>query len=383
MQNEREYLAELIQKYQEGTVTEKEKEILTRWLIQLDADDYNLSEEELQIKQQLSLTALRDKLQPAVQAHKVHHLSVWIRAIAAMLFIAVSLYFYTKPQHQPDKIKTLVQNDLPPGGNKAVLTLSNGSKINLNAAGNGLLAEQGNISVQKSDKGKVTYTANNHSASSAAVKTQFNTITTPKGGQYQVVLPDGTKAWLNAASYITFPTVFNAAKRDVEIGGEVYFEVAKNKEKPFSVTCAGQKLTVLGTHFNINAYAEEALIRTTLLEGSVKISNGSDNVVLKPGQQSQIAPDSENKIQVSSATDLDEIIAWKNGFFQFNKADIRTIMNQIARWYNVDVEFSGKLPDAHYRGNISRNVNLSKVLKIMELSGIHFTIEGRKIIVKQ
>lgn len=380
MQNEREYLAELIQKYQEGTVTEKEKEVLTRWLIQLDADDYNLSEEELQTKQQLSLSALRDKLQPELQAPKVFHLSLWIRAVAAMLFVAVSLYFYIKPQHQPGKINTLVQNDLPPGSNKAVLTLSNGSKINLNAAGNGVLAEQGNTSVEKSGKGKVTYTANNNNA---IVKPVFNTITTPKGGQYQVVLPDGTKAWLNAASYIKFPTVFDAAKRDVEIGGEVYFEVAKNKEKPFSVTCAGQKLTVLGTHFNINAYAEEAVIKTTLLEGSVKISNGSDNVVLKPGQQSLISPDKESKIQVSSAIDLDEIIAWKNGFFQFNKADIRTIMNQIARWYNVDVEFSGKLPDAHYRGNISRNVNLSKVLKVMELSGIHFTIEGRKIIVKQ
>lgn len=380
MQNEREYLAELIQKYQEGTLTEKEKEVLTRWLIQLDADDYHLTENELQIKQQLSLTALRDKLQPELQAPKVFHLSLWIRAVAAMLFIAVSLYFYTKPQHQPGKINTLVKNDLPPGSNKAVLTLSNGSKINLNTAGNGVLAKQGNTSVEKSDKGKVTYTANNNNT---IVKPVFNTITTPKGGQYQVILPDGTKAWLNAASYITFPTVFDATKRDVEIGGEVYFEVAKNKKKPFSVTCAGQKLTVLGTHFNINAYAEEAVIKTTLLEGSVKISNGSDNVVLKPGQQSLITPNNESKIQVSSAIDLDEIIAWKNGFFQFNKADIRTIMNQIARWYNVDIEFSGKLPDAHYRGHISRNVNLSKVLKVMELSGIHFTIEGRKIIVKQ
>jgi transmembrane sensor len=380
MQNEREYLAALIQKYQEGTVTEKEKEILTRWLIQLDADDFDLTENELQIKQQLSLAALRDKLQPSVQAPKVLRLSLWIKAVAAMLVIAGGLYLYTKPQHKPAKTNTLVKNDLPPGTNKAVLTLSNGSKINLNAAGNGVLAKQGNISVEKYDKGKVTYTANNNNA---VVKPVFNTITTPKGGQYQVVLPDGTKAWLNAASYITFPTVFEAGKRDVEIGGEVYFEVAKNKEKPFSVTCAGQKLTVLGTHFNVNAYTEEAVIKTTLLEGSVKISNGADNVVLKPGQQSLITAGSENKIQVSSSVDLDEVVAWKNGFFQFNRADIRTIMNQISRWYNVDIEVSGKLPDGHYRGNISRNVNLSKVLKVMELSGIHFTIEGRKIIVKQ
>lgn len=380
MQNEREYLAALIQKYQEGTVTEKEKEILTRWLIQLDADDFDLTENELQIKQQLSLAALRDKLQPSVQTPKVLRLSLWIKAVAAMLVIAGGLYLYTKPQHKPAKTNTLVKNDLPPGTNKAVLTLSNGSKINLNAAGNGVLAKQGNISVEKYDKGKVTYTANNNNA---VVKPVFNTITTPKGGQYQVVLPDGTKAWLNAASYITFPTVFEAGKRDVEIGGEVYFEVAKNKEKPFSVTCAGQKLTVLGTHFNVNAYTEEAVTKTTLLEGSVKISNGADNVVLKPGQQSLITAGSENKIQVSSSVDLDEVVAWKNGFFQFNRADIRTIMNQISRWYNVDIEVSGKLPDGHYRGNISRNVNLSKVLKVMELSGIHFTIERRKIIVKQ
>lgn len=380
MQNEREYLAELIQKYQEGTVTEKEKEILTRWLIQLDADDFDFTENELQIKQQLSLTALREKLQPHIQAPKVFHLSLWIKAIAAMLVIAGGLYLYTKPQHKPGKINTLVKNDLPPGTNKAVLTLSNGSKINLDTAGNGILAKQGNISVEKYNKGKVTYTANNNNA---GVKPVFNTITTPKGGQYQVVLPDGTKAWLNAASYITFPTVFEGGKRDVEIGGEVYFEVAKNKEKPFSVTCAGQKLTVLGTHFNVNAYAEEAAVKTTLLEGSVKISNGADNVILKPGQQSLITTGSENKIQVFSTVDLDEVVAWKNGFFQFNRADIRTIMNQISRWYNVDVEISGKLPDGHYRGNISRNVNLSKVLKVMELSGIHFTIEGRKIIVKQ
>lgn len=381
MQNERKYLAELFQKYQNGTVTEKEKEILTRWLIQLDADDYNLSPNELQIKQQLSSNALRNKLQPDFPVARSIRFSPWLQAIAAMLFITIGLYFYIKPQNKPAFSHQIAKNDLPPGTNKAILTLSNGSKINLNAADNGVLAEQGNTSVKKSDEGRVTYTENN--APNTTAKPVFNTITTPKGGQYQVVLPDGTKAWLNAASSIIFPTVFEGSKRDVEIAGEVYFEVAKDKHKPFTVTCAGQKLTVLGTHFNVNAYAEEQTIKTTLLEGSVKITNGTHNVILKPGQQSLVIPGSENNIQVSSAIDTEEIIAWKNGYFQFNKADIKTIMNQIARWYDVEVEVSGKLPDAHYRGNISRNVNLSKVLKIMELSGIHFTVEGRKIIVKQ
>lgn len=381
MHEDKRYLATLFQKYLEGQVTEEEKKIIARWLVHLDLSGEPLTTAELQAKAELSRQALKERLAPdRIQTRSTFRFPFWLRSVAAVLLVGILIFFYRKQETSSVVPQQQVAKELLPGGSKAVLTLDDGSTINLTTVKNGELARQGNASVTKEEAGQVVYEAPGSNQQERSTL-HFNTISTPRAGQYQVVLPDGTKAWLNAASYIRFPTAFDGYERQVEVGGEVYFEVQKNKDKPFKVTCAGQTLTVLGTHFNVNAYPEEGVVKTTLLEGSVKISNGASDVVLKPGQQAALRA-GIHEILVSEAENPDEAIAWKNGFFQFEKADIRTIMNQISRWYDVDITFADHLPAQHYSGKISRNVNASKVLKVLELSGIHFNIEGRNIIVK-
>ena len=208
--------------------------------------------------------------------------------------------------------------------------------------------------------------------------TTYNTLSTPNGGQYQLILPDGSKVWLNASSSIHFPTVFKGNERDVTVTGEVYFEVAKNAAMPFKITVKDMEVQVLGTHFDIMAYDDENAMRTTLLEGSVKVTKGSVNRMLVPGQQSIIneLPD----IKVADA-DLEEVMAWKNGLFQFNGLDIQTVMRQISRWYDVDVVYEGKIPTGHFTGVVNRSNDISQVLKIMQAGGVRFKMDGRKLVV--
>ncbi|MEP6611631.1 MAG: FecR family protein [Mucilaginibacter sp.] len=301
-----------------------------------------------------------------------------IRAASILVFASIGLYLLYNhyPRHpQPIVNNKIYKNDVAPGGNKAILTLADGSKLVLNNSKNGPLATQAGIQVIKRDSllsYKVTAASNN--------KVSYNSIATPKGGQYQLVLADGTKVWLNSASSLRYPTSFTGKDRTVELTGEAYFEVAKNKNQPFNVKTTTQTVQVLGTHFNVNAYRDENTVKTTLLEGSVKVYSATGNVMISPGQQSALA--NNGSFVINKDLDTDEIIAWKNGVFQFNEADIQTIMRQIARWYDIDVEFKGAMPANTYHGKISRNSNVSQVLKILELSGINFTIEGRKISVK-
>jgi len=210
----------------------------------------------------------------------------------------------------------------------------------------------------------------------------FNTISTPVGGQYTVVLPDGSKVWLNAASSLKFPTAFTGTERRVELTGEGYFEVAKNKHMPFKVNFNREEVEVLGTHFNISAYPDEAVTRTTLLEGSVRISKNNIKKILVPGQQaiSSMQTGGFNIAEVNT----DEAIAWKNGLFLFHNENIRSIMKKIARWYNVDVNYQGSFTNQEYGGRISQSKNLSEILKNLELTGtIHFKIEGRRVTVME
>jgi len=311
---------------------------------------------------------------PSVQFYK----STLARAAAILVFASIGLYtVYNHYAARPQPIvnNRIKKNDVAPGGNKAILTLADGSKLVLNNSKNGALATQAGMQVIKQDsmlsyKGK----AATHG------QVSYNTIATPKGGQYQLILADGTKVWLNSASSLKYPTSFTGNDRTVELSGEAYFEVAKNKDQPFNVKTTTQTVQVLGTHFNVNAYADEKAVKTTLLEGSVKVFSANASVMIKPGQQSALAVN--GSFRINNDLDTDEIIAWKNGLFQFNEADIQTIMRQIARWYDIDVEFKGTMPVNTYHGKISRNSNVSQVLKILELSGINFTIEGRKITVK-
>jgi transmembrane sensor len=270
--------------------------------------------------------------------------------------------------------KRRFKNDVLPGGDKATLTLADGSTVVLDDAKNGTLAQQGSSKVIKVD-GKLMYDpANNNSK-----EIVYNTISTPNGGQYQLELPDGSLVWLNATSSIHFPTSFMGKERRVEVTGEAYFEVAKNRDMPFIVTVNGSEVQVLGTHFNVNAYSDEDNVKTTLLEGSVKFVSGTNINMLRPGQQSQLA--SNGLIKVVSNVDVDEVVAWKNGMFDFDNAAIETVMRQLSRWYDVEIEYKGKTDD-QFIAEMRRNIKLSDALKALELTGkVKFEIQGKKIIV--
>ncbi|EHQ24904.1 FecR family protein [Mucilaginibacter paludis] len=384
MQDERQYLEELFRKYQNGSVTDAEKDIIERWLSHLDVNEVPLSAEAFFQQEQRSKKALKESLliQPET---KVIRLPRWakVAAAAAMLIITASLYFYPRLKHSPEVAARYVKPDFPPGTNRAILTLANGSKINLTGVKNGVLARQGITAIQKTNNSEIIYTATDSKGSVNDTAPLLNTISTPIGGQYQVTLPDGTKVWLNAVSYIRFPASFDGDRRRVEIGGEVYFEVAKNPHKPFIVICAGQQITVLGTHFNVNAYPEENGIKTTLLEGSVKVSALNQNIFLKPGEQSLVAYPSSSQptaLLIPDA-DINEAVAWQKGMFYFKRTGIATIMRQAARWYDMDVHFEGPVPDKYITGKIRRNVNASEMLKMLEYTGVKFNIQGKKVIV--
>lgn len=302
-----------------------------------------------------------------------------IAAAAVICCLASGIYLLTekKTAHAPVVArKTTTKNHIVPGGNHAMLTLSNGATILLDNAKNGNLIEQGKTKVVKEDNGKLAY-YNNSDTNNKAI--EYNTISTPRGGQYEIKLSDGTHVWLNAASSLKFPTTFTGNNRRVELSGEAYFEVAKNKSMPFEVMVLQTKVTVLGTHFNINAYSDEKSINTTLLEGSVKFSAGSLEKLLLPGQQSVFT--SFSKPIIIQPVDVDQVIAWKNGFFEFDNTDLPTIMRQISRWYDVDISYETSDNKGRFGGGISRKLNLSEVLHLLETNGVHFKIEGRKIVV--
>ncbi len=272
------------------------------------------------------------------------------------------------------------KNNLPSGTNKAVLTLADGSTIVLDDAKNGALAQQGNTQVIKID-GKLDYNFNG----SASKEVLYNTISTPRGGQYRVELPDGSMVWLNAASSLRFPTAFSGKERRVEITGEAYFEVAPLTPKggqgkiPFTVKVNGAEVRVMGTRFDVMAYDDEAIVKTTLLEGSVKFVKNNISSMLSPGQQSQLSKD--GRVKIINDIDADKVIAWKNGIFNFQGADVGAVARQLSRWYDVDVVCNKKIDDLFY-AEIPRSTRLADVLKALELTGkVHFKIEGQRIVV--
>jgi ferric-dicitrate binding protein FerR (iron transport regulator) len=272
-------------------------------------------------------------------------------------------------------------NDAAPGGNKAILTLGDNSTIVLDSAGNGKLAQQGSSVVSKTKDGELKYEMGNPGS-----KITYNKLSTPRGGQYQLVLPDGSKVWLNSASSITFPTAFTGNERKVVITGEAYFEVAHlqlstGHKMPFKVEKGNVTIEVLGTHFNVNAYDDEDAIRTTLLEGKVKVVNGQKQAaILQPGEQALLAPDSA--LSINRSPDLDEVMAWKNGLFHFENADIKTVMRQLSRWYDIEVEYKGAVKNEPLIMEIPRNTNLSDVLKVIgSTAGLRLTFEGKKVTV--
>jgi len=386
---------DILEKIKNGTSTEEERAIIESWYLQIKQDiPLQLSEDEY--------TAALDNIQHRLPVHPAQNSKFYWTAAAASLILlcSIGLYFsgIRRNHQQINQQQTVL--DINPGKNKAILTLSDGSKVELDGKG-ALKKLSGNEKaiISTSSDGKLVYnaTALNVSGTDAGASLN-NMISTPRGGQYQVVLPDGTRVWLNAASSLRFPLVFKGSERKVVVTGEAYFEVAKvsgtqfqygkqvKRRVPFIVETEKQRIEVLGTHFNVNSYSDENSTNTTLLEGSVRVSalQASEGLVkelytLKPGQQSRLTA---RGIAVT-ATDTEEAIAWKNGSISFVNADIKTIMRQVSRWYNVDVKYQGDIPERIFTGSISRSSKLSELLKILEFSNIKFSIKGHQITVLQ
>lgn len=308
---------------------------------------------------------------------------LWMAAASVMIILIAGLsWFYFNSGRGNINSGHIVKNNTPehdiaPGGNKATLTLADGSTIVLDSAQNGMLTQQGNAKVVKLQDGKVAY--DQLAISNKQLAIQYNTITTPRGGQYQLTLADGSRVWLNAASSITFPTAFTGDTRDVNITGEAYFEVAHDASMPFHVRVNKMDVEVLGTHFNVNAYEDEGEIKTTLLRGSVKVHEGDNAVIISPGEQ---AVETGRSLDIKKGVNVDEVVAWKNGFFYFNKADVKTVMRQLSRWYDVDVIYKGVIPEREFEGEMQRDLKLSQVLKLLSQNKINFEINGKQLIVK-
>ena len=376
--NENEILA-LLKKYQEGTLSNEDKDKVDAWYLH-KASNSNLQLNEYELED--SYEYLKAKL-PLKQETKV--IRIWPRvAVAASIavMLGTGIFYFTKTKEQIPQVAEKPQ-EIAPGGNRGILTLSNGKQIVLaDISAKDTIAKEGEedeVTIKMGANGVITYIINPNTVASKADANLFNTLSTPTGGQYNIVLADGTKVYLNAVSSIKYPTQFNGDQRIVELDGEAYFEVAKNKNKPFIVKSGDQDIEVLGTHFNVHAYDNESVVKTTLLEGSVAVNYKNQKAILKPGQQSNVS-DKFNKITIKQV-DTEAAIAWKNGRFKFDNADLKTVMRQLERWYGIKVEYRGDVSDVRFNGGTFMNKNLSEVLKVLELSNIKFKVEGKTIIV--
>jgi transmembrane sensor len=369
---------ELSAKWLKGTITAEELELLERWYNQ-EPQGNILWEAGDADKEQLGDRLFYNINQVQKADAPVHMLNRTILYKVAAMLVAVlgGAWYYTTIVTTPKqngiaKSDTKLLGQRVANANKAILTLANGSTMVLDNTDDGLIAKQGNTRVNKTHDGELIY---NNEGTNEDTKVEFNMISTSSGGQYQISLPDGSKVWLNALTSLKFPTVFKGTERVVELTGEAYFEVAKNKSMPFKVKLAGNtSIEVLGTHFNIMAYANEGSIQATLLEGSINVQKNGLTKIMIPGQEASITD--EIKLQ---RVDADEAISWKNGLFSFDKSNIHTVMRQIERWYNVEVVYENKVPNYQITGYISRSSNLSEVIKILELSGLRIVPEGRKL----
>lgn len=394
--NHRREFLKLIQKYLNGESTEAELNFIKKYYAFFEKEEDVL--DSLSERERIEIESrLESSIMEAISTGAVHPVrSLWkplafVAAAMVLIALSIGLYFNAVPNKgiEAEPMEKEVATDISPGGNKAVLTLADGSTISLDDAKEGDLVEQGGMKITKTEDGLVTYTtlAKQHTKD---VHPQFNTISTPKGGQYRIVLPDGTTVWLNAASSLKYPTQFTGKERKVELIGEAYFEVSRKHSTegnniPFYVKTSVQTVEVLGTHFNVNAYSDEGSTNTTLLEGSVRIMAEVEgkvaSILLKPGEQIKV---NKNGIGVSTVN-VDNFIAWKNGLFQFQDSDIQSVMRQFSRWYNVDVEFEGEMPSIKLWGKVYRDVNASEALEILEYFGFSYRIvqagKSKKIII--
>jgi len=375
-------LQNLMHRYFNGTATSEEEEALMQWLsdskneaaVKAVMDD--VWKDRADMPEIYTEEQSRQLLQNILSV-KVKHTgrTIWWSAAAAVLLLVLAGSWWLRTANKPPIAQQSVK-DIGPGGNKATLTLANGAVIVLEDAKNGALSKQGAVTIIKLKSGQLAY---NNGKTQGNEPAALNTLATPRGGQYQVTLPDGTIVWLNSESSITFPTSFTGKNREVALKGEAYFEVAAKVKQPFMVKVNKMEVQVLGTSFNLMAYADEQTVKTTLVEGAVKVAEENKTVVLKPGQQAQT--DNNGEIKVVKA-DLDATIAWKNGLFTFNDATIEDVMRQLGRWYDMEIVYPEGIPQDHFRGEMFRNENMSSVLKILAASGVNFSVQGRRIVVK-
>lgn len=385
VQKPEERIIQLAQKWLDGTITPEEKDEFDQWYNAFDdtVHETGSHEGEAGLRERIKNQIFSQADIPQPDKGPARPVPYWLGLAATLLLFALAgAYFLIRAKPAPAYDARVPKQDLLPGGNKAMLTLSGGQTIILNDASNGRIASEGSVAISKAGDGSVVYKKAGVNAAQKNKAVPLNTLSTPKGGQYHLTLADGTKVWLNAASSIQFPAVFQGSAREVAVTGEVYFEVAHNPAQPFRVTANDQQIEVLGTHFDVNAYTDEPDTRTTLLEGKVKIISKNQNAILHPGQQAQIRlAGAGAPIAIKTLRNAEEVIAWKNGFFEFDQAGVTSIMRQVARWYDVQVIYSGRIPDKTFSGTIARNANASQLLEILSYSGLHFKIEGKKVII--
>lgn len=373
-------------RYMDGTITESEARLLHEWYDSLREEDTTLANAgPFSDTPELKAVMLQN-IEAAIQATRqdtpvlsVNRRSAriqrrrWISAAAILLLMVGGGYWLQRTFTGNTANQQAIQQDIPPGHSGAILTLSNGKRIELDSTGNGTVAQDGNIEIIQLN-GAIQYSGEGTS------ETAWNTLSTPVGRQYQIVLPDGSKVYLNAASSLKYPTTFNREQRRVELSGEGYFEIAGQPGKPFVVAVKNTEVQVLGTSFNINAYENEAVLKTTLINGKVRIVHGTQSQELLPGEQTLLA--ANGFMQKISQADIQQAIAWKEGIFQFNHADLKTVLRELTRWYNVEIKYEGAVPPLDFGGAIGRDLHLSQVLKILQQSQVSCRIEGQTLIIE-
>jgi transmembrane sensor len=403
-----EQLQELLLRFTQGLCTPEEEQLLMQWAKkQEELGAVSWTEKERNTFKNIQATAITNatgiNLHPEnTKADSFHSANAnatnidfnstkrisytpWIAAASILLLIIAGYFLYNNQSSANQKIIAANQQIISPGTNKALLILSDGTSIALDSAENGTIAHQGKLNIVKLANGQLIYQLGAFSpfekggagsAHDGTLRGGFNTMSTPRGGQYQLTLPDGTTVWLNAASSITYPVLFTENTRTVTISGEAFLDIKKDKSKPFIVNTKNEKIQVLGTTFNINNYDDENISKTTLVDGAIKVNTS----VLQPGQQMQtnIITGKTNITKV----DTDLAIAWKNGQFNFSGSSVETVMRQLSRWYNVEVEYKGKIPERRFGGKISRDVNLNEIISILNFNDIKAKLNGRKIIIE-
>ncbi|MGO3195187.1 MAG: FecR family protein [Sphingobacterium sp.] len=364
-------LKDLLKRYRENKCTEEERAYIESWYNKDINDEITISERDIEH----DIQVIREQLPVPIRRPTI----AW-RGYAAAAAVAIICGLFIYIRNVPDaknlssKSVVVTASDVMPGSNKATLTLADGSEVLLDDQAVGTIAQQAEQMVYKTEDGQIVYQSGEQQTDLS--KPSFNTITTPRGGQYHVTLPDGTKVWINAASSLRYNTSNAAGERLVELKGEGYFEVAPDADRPFKVITDNQVVEVLGTHFNINSYNDEPSTKTTLLEGSVKIleKKTKRTAVLKPGQQASLGKN--NKLIVKNVA-AGDAVAWKDGLFRFNHSDIEIVMRQMSRWYDVEVEFEGEKPAIKLWGEVYRNVNASQALEILTYFNLKYRIETK------